>query len=467
MKVVVKYTLVLAGALIVALSLLAVVRVQHDRGRFVHDMEVDHRVVGRILHAAVADVWLDAPSPELATRQTLGLVQRANDNDGAIRFEWSVGAQQGDEAQRIEGHDFVSRFPIRARGQVVGAVVGREPLDAIDRMVRADIILTAIEMGLIVVIGLALSFVLGRWLVGRPIARLVRQARQIARRDFTAPTPVRGSDELAELAAEMTTMSQELSAALATISVETEARVAAVEQLRHSERLSTVGKLAAGIAHELGTPLSIVGGHAQMIAGREVCGDAALQSAEAIDREVTRMGRIVRQLLDFARRKGPEGSTCEAQEIAKRCMSLLAPMMDRGKVHCALDATGAALPEALIDEDSLQQVITNLLINAVQAMAAGGELRIAVTSVRAAPPETTTTPAPCVRIDVRDTGPGIPADVRAHIFEPFFTTKQPGDGTGLGLAVVYGIVVDHGGWITVESSGQGTTFSVFLKEARS
>lgn len=470
MKVVVKYTLVLAGALIVALSLLAVVRVEHDRGRFVHDMEVDHRVVGRILHAGVADVWIDAPSPELATRQTLGLVQRANENDGAIRFEWVAGAQQGDEAQRIEGHDFVSRFPIRARGQVVGAVVGREPLDAIDRMVRADIVLTAIEMGLIVVIGLSLSFVLGRWLVGRPIGRLVQQARRIARRDFTASAPVRGSDELAELATEMTVMSEELSAALAKISIETEARVAAVEQLRHSERLSTVGKLAAGIAHELGTPLSIVGGHAQMIAGREVSGEAALQSAEAIDREVTRMGRIVRQLLDFARRKGPEGSTCEPTEIAARCTSLLAPMMDRGKVRCVLEAADGepgVVPRALIDEDSLQQVITNLLINAVQAMASGGELRIAIARVRATPPETAGEPTPCVRIDVGDTGPGIPADVRAHIFEPFFTTKQPGDGTGLGLAVVYGIVVDHGGWITVASSDRGTTFSVYLQEARS
>jgi signal transduction histidine kinase len=75
-------------------------------------------------------------------------------------------------------------------------------------------------------------------------------------------------------------------------------------------------------------------------------------------------------------------------------------------------------------------------------------------------------PTPCIRVAVTDTGHGIPEDVRAHIFEPFFTTKQPGDGTGLGLAVVYGIVADHNGWITVDSSERGTTFSVFLQEAR-
>jgi len=465
MKVVTKYTLVLAAALMVALSLLAFYRVDHDRARFVQDKEVDHRVVGRMLQAGVADIWLDAHDPELATRQTRGLVKRANENDGAIRFEWIPAPGATGEAQGIEGHEFVSRFPVRVKGEAVGVVIGREPLDAIDRLVNADLALTMIEIGLIVVIGLVVSLLLGRWLVGRPINRLVQQARQIGRRDFTGEIAVRRSDELGELATEMKAMSDELSGALATIAVETEARVRAVEQLRHSDRLSTVGKLAAGIAHELGTPLSIVGGHAQMIAGREVTGDAALQSAEAIDREVTRMGKIVRQLLDFARRKGPEGTTCEPAEVAQRCVSLLSPMLDRGHVRCEL---AAAEPEAraLIDEDSLQQVITNLLLNAIQAMPSGGQLAVRISRTQSAAPESTAEPSPCVRIEIRDTGTGMAPEVRAHLFEPFFTTKQPGEGTGLGLAVVYGIVSDHRGWITVDTSDRGTKFSVYLQEAR-
>jgi len=230
----------------------------------------------------------------------------------------------------------------------------------------------------------------------------------------------------------------------------------AVEQTRHSDRLSTVGKLAAGIAHELGTPLSIVAGHAQMIAGREVTGDAALDSARAIDREVTRIGRIVRQLLDFARRKGPEGTTCEPGDVARRCVQLLTPLAEHDGVHCAIEETTPP-PRALIDEDSLQQVLTNLIVNAFQAMPSGGELTVAASRSDADPPR--------VRVDVRDSGTGIPESVRERMFEPFFTTKQPGEGTGLGLAVVYGIVADHGGWITVDTSERGTTFSVFLQEA--
>jgi len=417
------------------------------------DMELDHRVLGRLLQTSVTDLWMDRDRAK-ATQQTAELMQRANENTGAIRFEWIEGPGAGDDSQRIEGHDFVSRFPIRVAGTLVGSVVGREPLDAIDRLVRADVGLTVIELGLIVVIGLVLSLVLGRWFVGRPIGLLVRQARSIGRRDFSGALALRRADELGELAAEMKMMSDALSNALATIAVETEARISAVEQLRHSERLSTVGKLAAGVAHELGTPLSIVAGHAQMIAGREVAGDAALQSAEAIDREVTRMGRIVRQLLDFARRKGPEGTTADADEIARRCVSLLTPMMDRAKVRCEVETIDAP-PRVLIDEDSLQQVLTNLVLNATQAMETGGVVHIRISRE----------PSAGIRIEIRDTGPGIPADVLPHIFEPFFTTKQAGDGTGLGLAVVYGIVVDHRGSVTVDSSDRGTTVTVVLQEA--
>src|SRR5262245_63406825 len=116
----------------------------------------------------------------------------------------------------------------------------------------------------------------------------------------------------------------------------------------HSDRLSMVGKLAAGIAHELGTPLSIIAGHAQMIACGEVTGDAALESARAIYREVTRIGRIVRQLLDFARRKDPEGTTCQPGEVARRCVQLLTRTAEHDRVHCAIEEATPP-PRALID----------------------------------------------------------------------------------------------------------------------
>jgi signal transduction histidine kinase len=262
----------------------------------------------------------------------------------------------------------------------------------------------------------------------------------------------------------MNAMSDALASALDKTAKETEARIKAVEQLRHAERLATVGRLAAGLAHELGTPLSIVSGHAQMIWGREVAGEAVVTSARAIDREADRMGRIVRQLLDFARRKGPEGSACNAIDVTSRCVALLRPMAEQYRVGTRLEVPREPL-RAAIDEDSLQHVLTNLAVNAVQAMQNGGTLRVVLSRApaRQRPGDEL---VERVRIDVGDTGQGIAPEVLPHVFEPFFTTKQPGEGTGLGLAVVYGIVDDHRGWIEIDTGKRGTTFSVFLAEAQ-
>lgn len=470
MKLVAKYTLIHGALLAATLTVLAFYRVESLRGELEHDVRRDHQMVGHVLQAGVVDVWLargDGPqSRELANEKTQLLIKRANETDASTRFEWISGATLAAESQAVEGDYFVSRFPVRSVDDVVGLIVAREPLAYIDRLVDAQIVVSVVGIASIVVLGLIASLMLGRWLVGRPVALLVEQARRIGRRELVNEVAFRRSDELGELAIEMAAASKALADAIAKSAAETEARIKAVDQLRHSDRLSTVGKLAAGIAHELGTPLSIVSGHAQMIAGGEVAGDAALESARAIDREVTRIGRIVRQLLDFARRRGPEGTSCKAGDVARRCASLLTPMAERGRVELEVEVV-EPVPPALIDEDSLQQVVTNLIVNGIQAMPDGGTVRIAISTARAGPPDASVTPAACIRIDVRDTGAGISEGVKTHIFEPFFTTKQPGEGTGLGLAVVHGIVVDHRGWITVETSEHGTTFSIFLQEADS
>jgi len=466
MKLVAKYTLVLVTALAIALSLLTFYRTERDRDSFEGDIAADHRVVGHVLQANAVDLWsarggATRPPGDHAIDR---LIERADQTAGPARFAWIAGDALAGELQGVEGHDFVSRFPVRAGGRSIGTIVVRESLDDTDRLVRHGVLFSVVSVALVVLVSFAASLVLGRWLVGAPIGALVDAARRIGQRDFSGGVALHRSDELGELAAAMNAMSAELAQALHQIGLATEARVRAVEQMRHADRLSTVGVLAAGVAHELGTPLSIVGGHAQMIAGREVTGDATLESARAIDREAARMSRIVRQLLDFARRRGPAGTTSDVAAVARRCLDLLAPIARKAEVAAKLEI--AEPLRALIDEESLQQVLTNLVVNAVQAMPAGGELRISAGRERAASPDAPPGAAsPCVRIAVTDTGRGIPEDAVPHVFEPFFTTKQPGDGTGLGLAVVYGIVVDHHGWITVASSPRGTTFSVFLQEA--
>lgn len=463
MRVVAKYTVVLVAALAVALLVLAVFRVSRDRAHFEQDMALDHRVVGVVLRASVIELWREAPELD-AAKSTQHLIARANSTGGRTRFEWESAPTVAVASQRIEGNDFVSRFPVSDAGHAIGVVVVREPLDDIDRLVRSDIVLSAVVVGSILLFGLIASLVLGRWLLGRPIALLVASARRIGNRDFAHPIVLPRADELGQLAAEMNAMSKQLAQALAAIAVETEARVRAVEQLRHADRLTTIGKLAAGVAHELGTPLSVVSGHAQMISEREVQGDAVIDSARAIDRESGRMSRMVRQLVDFARRKTPIGTVCDPNTIVHRCLGLLAPLLERSKITNKINDLNHN-SQVRIDEDSLQQVLTNLIVNSIHAMPNGGLLEVSVSRTTASPRGADSGLAtPCIRIDVRDSGDGIPVDVRPHIFEPFFTTKSPGEGTGLGLAVVDGIISDHGGWITVDGGERGTTFSIFLHE---
>ncbi|MES1173180.1 MAG: HAMP domain-containing sensor histidine kinase [Myxococcales bacterium] len=263
----------------------------------------------------------------------------------------------------------------------------------------------------------------------------------------------------------MNAMCDALARAKDELAAEADARQSAIEQLRHADRLSTVGKLAAGVAHELGTPLSIVSGHAEMIANGEVQGPKVIESAAIIDGETKRMSRIIRSLLGFARRKGPEGEASNIKDVVTRCIELFEPMAEKAGVRLSADLPSDC--RATIDQDSLQQVMTNLLSNAIQAQGSGGVVNIsAAVELATTPKGTGDSPSEHVRLTVADTGPGIAAEVLPHIFEPFFSTKAPGDGTGLGLSVVYGIVEDHGGRISVESTtGNGSRFSVFLPKA--
>lgn len=232
-----------------------------------------------------------------------------------------------------------------------------------------------------------------------------------------------------------------------------DARDRAVEQARHADRLATVGRLAAGVAHEIGTPLSVASGHAEMIANGEVEGEQAAKSARVIVAQVERVTRIVRQLLDFSRRRPSGSESVDVTGVAKRTIDLLRSTATKRRI--TLDVQGPDGVRAAGSEEAIVQVVTNLVMNAIDASRDGDSVTVTVNAV-----------GESVRLEVRDQGSGMTDDVRAHIFDPFFTTKGVGDGTGLGLSVVHGIVEDHQGSIAVDTAvGKGTTFTVLLPGA--
>jgi two-component system NtrC family sensor kinase len=313
----------------------------------------------------------------------------------------------------------------------------------------------------------AMSVLLGRSLVGRPARALVEMARRVGDGELGARIELPGRDELTELANEMNRMAERLSQSALELDVETRARLAALDQLRHADRLRTVGQLAAGIAHELGTPLNIVGVRASMIASGEVDGKLSVENARTIAEQTERMTKIIGQLLDFAREHHPSKAPCDLSALVRSTSTLLAPLAStRG---CAITVEAPAQPlVAPVDAAQIQQALMNMVMNAVHASRADQAVTLTLRTGTAKPPvEVAGAERPCVQIAVRDEGAGIAAENLARVFEPFFTTKDVGEGTGLGLSVAHGIVQEHGGWITVASQpGAGSTFTINLPQER-
>jgi PAS domain S-box-containing protein len=227
------------------------------------------------------------------------------------------------------------------------------------------------------------------------------------------------------------------------------------EQIRNSEKLASVGKLAAGVAHEINNPLGGILNCLYNLAKGTISPARREEYLASMEDGLRRVQKIVRQLLDFSQQHQPEFSLTDINHVIERVLVLTTHLLAPNRIVLET-ALGSSLPKLMIDRHMIEQVLMNLVLNAVQAMKGGGVLAI----------RTTVEEGIC-QVTIRDTGSGIPASVLPKIFDPFFTTKGEGEGTGLGLSVSLGIIERHGGKILVESEvGSGTVFTVCLPVAR-
>jgi PAS domain S-box-containing protein len=237
------------------------------------------------------------------------------------------------------------------------------------------------------------------------------------------------------------------------------------ERLRQSQKLELLGQLASGVAHDFNNVLAVIQGLASMIKDTDGLDADTIEAADQMVQATERGAGLTRQLLSFSRKQVVQPRELDLNDIVSNLTKMLTRMVG---VDVALDIKpGAQLPLVRADMVMMQQVLMNLAVNARDAMPGGGRITIETNSLmldRGHPdldPEAP--PGRYVCLAVGDTGSGIPENLLPKIFEPFFTTKEPGKGTGLGLATVYGIARQHGGWIKVQSQpGRGTTFRVFL-----
>ena len=241
------------------------------------------------------------------------------------------------------------------------------------------------------------------------------------------------------------------------------------EQLRHAQKMESIGTLAGGIAHDFNNILNIIQGYADLIGEEQLTEQEIDKSLKTIDQQIKRGTSMVRQLLTVARKTETHLAPVDANDLVLAISELIKQSFPK-IIDVVLDLDPGLLP-VMADANQLSQALLNICVNARDALLAGGKLtvrteRIDEFKLRELRPEAHTESH--VSIVISDTGIGMDGDVRARIFEPFFTTKGVGDGTGLGLAIVYGIVKEHNGFIDVESEpGLGTTFRIYLPILRS
>jgi two-component system NtrC family sensor kinase len=361
-----------------------------------------------------------------------------------------------------------------AEMKVLGVLDLALSLDSVDHEISAVqmrvFLVTAIQ---VLLIGIVIYF-FTRHFLGKPIRKLIEATQAVSAMDLDKPFEIiETSEEVGELSRSFNAMREQLRGAMVEINQFTQNLETKVEQrtaqlkaahqkLLQSDRLASLGQLAASVAHEINNPISGVL-NLSMLMQRILKDDGIPQQRVPEFRkylgqvvsETTRVGRIVSDLLAFSRRSKPQRNLADLNKIVRTTLSLAAHKLKLNSVEVEL-GLDEALPQVPCDSSQIQQVVLNLVLNAAEATQAKGQGRLWIATRTAAG-------AKAVELSVRDSGEGIPKENLAKIFDPFFTTKPEGKGVGLGLAVLYGIVEAHGGEVDVASTvGEGSTFTVTL-----
>jgi two-component system NtrC family sensor kinase len=308
---------------------------------------------------------------------------------------------------------------------------------------------TAIFLG-ITFAGMITALIVSSFLakgVLQPIRQLIFASHQWADGNLDYRVEATQKDEIAKLAETFNLMASSLKERDERLKEYTH------QQIMKSERLATLGQLAAGVAHEINNPLGAILMYSHLSLEEMEAEDPRRKNLEKVAAEATRCKNIVRGLLDFARQSEPNVEEADANEILRRTLSVLQNQAQFQNITITTTFC-TSLPKAMMDSGQMQQVFTNIILNAAEAIDGQGEVSIATRIAEG---------GRFIEIEFTDTGCGISRENLDKIFDPFFTTKEVGSGTGLGLAVSYGIIARHRGTIEVKSSpGKGTTFIVRL-----
>ncbi|HLZ34169.1 MAG TPA: ATP-binding protein [Nitrospira sp.] len=416
--------------------------------------------------------------------RTPGLVTQALSSNQSIS---DVGGWEATHRVKVAS-------PITIDTRLVGATYAEFSTSLFDELQRSQ---RRLELTRILIKGLVIVLAINLFLyfrVHRPVGALLSAVEAVSRGKLLTTVPVRGRDEIGQLAERFNLMVDRIRAAteenaqlyeklrLAHDSLQVKVEEATAElrqknrelartnellstsqrEAARAQRLSAIGQLAASLAHQIGTPLTAVSGHLQLLEEDPQLGAEARKRLKIVETQIERESRIIQDLLIYTRRPDPVFLPMDLNACMEECLALLRPELD--KRHVVLNLLlDPMLPKAQADQQQIHEVFCNLIENAMDAMPEGGTLTVQTQVVEGPPPEKING---WLAVDIADTGPGIAPEHREQIFQPFFTTKKSGRGTGLGLAIAFDTVRAHGGQMLVDSeSGKGTRFRVLLKGA--
>lgn len=327
-------------------------------------------------------------------------------------------------------------------------------------------------IGSVLVICIFVMFFVNRY-VGKPVKKILTGTHRISAGDLEHVIDVPGNDEIAHLAQSFNSMSSSLKKAhndLENWAKKLEKRVAekteelkdANMQVVRTEKLASLGRMAAGVAHELNSPLTGILTFAHLLYKKAPEGSPERTDLEVVISETNRCAKIISDLLNFARETKPDKKSVNINDIIEQTISIIEHQSSFHNINIVrhLDKK---LPAVIADAAQIKQIFINIILNAGEVMAQGGTLTVTTSTRHDKKPSLSHSYQDYIEITLSDTGAGIPPENMGKIFDPFFTTKDPGQGTGLGLPISIKLAENHGGTIEVKSErGQGTTFTVIL-----
>jgi len=350
--------------------------------------------------------------------------------------------------------------------RVLGLVEADLSLELLDHSIRQQgIAITAYVLAFSVVISGTLCIILWN-LVSTPLTLLSQGMRKVASGDLDHHIEIRRKDEIGELAVAFNTMNAELKKAKnelmdwgntleKKVQEKTDAIHRAQQQLVHSEKLASLGRMAAGVAHEINSPLTGIVTFGHLLLKKFPKGSEEYEDVEVVIDQANRCSNIIKGLLGFARATTAEKSPTNINDVLGSSLNIVSNKADFFNISL-VTSFDPSLAKVKADAPQLQQVFLNMIVNAADACEGKGTITITTRNMKENDHD-------LVEVEFRDTGYGIKDEDLEKIFEPFFTTKPVGKGTGLGLAVTHGIIQEHGGKITINTRvGEGTSFFIRL-----